>query len=80
MEHILVIRRGIMEYTKDVILGVRYGEINRTIKSKKEKRTSKFLQGIQKHKLITTAVVSAIVFISIDMILVSNFVRILSIV
>lgn len=69
-----------MEYTKDMILQVRYGEVNRTFKNKKEKRTSKFLKGIQKHKLITTAVVSAIVFISIDMVLVSNFVRILSVV
>lgn len=67
-----------MEYTKDVILGVRYGEINRTLKNKKEKRTSKLLEGIQKHKILTAAVVSAIVFISIDMILVSNFVRILT--
>ena len=67
-----------MEYTKDMILQVRYGEINRTLKNKKEKRTSKFLEGIQKHKLMTTAVISAIIFISIDMILVSNFVRILS--
>ena len=27
-----------MEYTKDMILGVRYGEIRRTIKNKKEKK------------------------------------------
>lgn len=67
-----------MEYTKDMILQVHYGEINRTLKNKKEKRTSKFLEEIQKHKLITTAVIAAIVFISIDVILVSNFVRILS--
>ena len=69
-----------MEYTKDMILQVRYGEINRTLKNKKEKRTSKFLRGIQKHKLITMTVASAAIFISIDMILVANFVRILSIV
>lgn len=69
-----------MEYTKDMILQVRYGEINRTLKNKKEKRTSKFLEGIQKHKLITTVVISAVIFISIDAILITNFVHILSLV
>lgn len=69
-----------MEYTKDMILQVRYGEINRTLKNKKEKRTSKFLEGIQKHKLITTVVISAVIFISIDAILITNFIHILSLV
>ena len=69
-----------MEYTKDMILQVRYGEVNRTFKSKKEKRTSRFLKGIQKHKLMTTAVISAIVFISIDVMLITNFMHILSLV
>ncbi|MCI9087866.1 MAG: hypothetical protein HFJ32_04880 [Clostridia bacterium] len=69
-----------MEYTKDMILQVRYGEINRTLKNKKEKRTSKFLEGIQKHKLMTTAVISAIIFISIDVMLITNFMHILSLV
>ncbi len=31
-----------MEYTKDMILQVRYGEINSYLKNKKKKRTSKF--------------------------------------
>lgn len=69
-----------MEYTKDMILQVRYGEINRTLKNEREKRTSKFLEGIQKHKLITTAVISAIIFISIDVMLITNFMHILSLV
>lgn len=69
-----------MEYTKDMILQVRYGEINRTLKNKKEKRTSKFLEGIQKHKLMITAVISAIIFISIDVMLITNFMHILSLV
>ncbi len=69
-----------MEYTKDMILQVRYGEINRTLKAKKAKRTSKLLERIQKHRLITAIVISAIMFISIDMVLVSNFIRILNLV
>ncbi len=53
--------------------------LTRTLKTKRKRGQASF-RGIQKHKLMTTAVISAIIFISIDMILVSNFVRILSIV
>lgn len=69
-----------MEYTKDMILQVRYGEINRAAKNKKMKWTSRFLEGIQNHKIITAAVVSAVGFISIDVMLIITFIHILSLV
>ena len=69
-----------MEYTKDMILQVRYGEVNRTLKHKKQKRTSRLLETLQKHRMITATVISAILFISIDMVLITNFIHILSLV
>ena len=67
-----------MEYTKDIIFGVRYDEVNNTLKSVKQKRTSKFLQEVKKHKLIIATVFSAVVFICIDIVLITNFFRILT--
>ena len=67
-----------MEYTKDIILGVDYDEVHNTIVSRKPKRTSRFWQAIKSHKLFTTTVLVAIVLISIDVVLVTNFFRILT--
>ena len=69
-----------MEYTKDMILHVCYGEASHSSGSKKKKWTSRVLEKIKRRKWITTAILSAIVFISIDMVLVSNFVHILNMV
>lgn len=66
-----------MEYTKDMILGVRYNEVNRATKNK---GTSRVLQAIRDHKIITATVLSAVVFISIDVVLITNFFRVLSLV
>jgi hypothetical protein len=67
-----------MEYTKDMILTVRYGEVHNTLENVKNGRTSKILKAIKAHKIVTTTVLSAVVFISIDVILITNFFRILS--
>ncbi len=67
-----------MEYTKDMIFQVHYDEVNNVL-TRGKKRTSSFVQLIKRHKFITTAVLSAIVFISIDVVLVTNFFRILTI-
>lgn len=65
-----------MEYTKDMILGVHYNEVHNVIKTRN--RTSRFFGHIRKHKLLATAILSVIIFISIDAILITNFFRILS--
>lgn len=67
-----------MEYTKDVILGIRYDEVHNAIRADGKKRTSRLLQVIRRHKIMTTAVLSAIVFISVDVVLVTSFFRILT--
>ena len=68
-----------MEYTKDIIFGVRYDEVSNTLKSVKPKRTSRLFKTIKKHKLIVATVLSAIVFICIDVVLITNFFRILTV-
>lgn len=64
-----------MEYTKDMILGVRY---EKDYDERKKGWTSSFANTIKNHKFITTAVVSAVIFISIDVVLITNFFRILN--
>lgn len=65
-----------MEYTNDMVFSVSYGEVNSLPNDKK--RTSKFLQIIKKHKIMVTALFSLIVFISIDVVLITNFFKILT--
>lgn len=64
-----------MEYTKDMILGVRY---EKDYDERKKSWTSSVANTIKNHKFITTAVVSAVIFISIDVVLITNFFRILN--
>lgn len=68
-----------MEYTKDIIFGVRYDEVSNTLKSVKPKRTSRLFKTIKRHKLIVATVLSAIVFICIDVVLITNLFRILTV-
>ena len=67
------IKEGFMEYTKDIIFGVRYDEVSNTLKSVKPKRTSRLFKTIKRHKLIVATVLSAIVFICIDIIIIIYF-------
>lgn len=67
-----------MEYTKDMIFGIRYDEVHNTLKTEKMKWTSRFAKLIKKHKIITMAIFSAIIFIGIDIVLLTNFFNILT--
>ena len=67
-----------MEYTKDIIFGVRYDEVHNTLKTVKPKRTSRFLQLVKRHKFVIVTVLSAMAFICIDAVLITNFFRILT--
>ncbi len=66
-----------MEYTKDLILDVRYGEVKRRKAFKS--RTSKITAKLIKHKIVTASVFIAGILIAIDVLLVMNFVQILEI-
>ena len=69
-----------MEHTKDMILEVHYGEVHNEMKTDGRRWTSRVLQTIRRHKIITTTILSAVVFISIDAVLITNFFRILTLV
>lgn len=63
-----------MENTKDLIFHVQYEKEA----SKKTHWTSWFLEKIKKHKLVTGSIVIGITLMLADTILVTNFIKILS--
>lgn len=69
-----------MEYTKDMILGKHYKEVHKVVRPKGTSWKSKLLKMMKIHKIATTAVISAIIFVSIDVVLITNFIQILSLV
>lgn len=63
-----------MEYTKDLIFSVGY----QTVKNgNKQKKTRSILHKVKKHKILTMILVSAFIFITLDVILVFNFIYLL---
>ncbi len=64
-----------MEYTKDITLGVHY---EKGYNEKKKSWTSNIIYAVKKHKFIMATLISAIIFISIDVILITNFFKILN--
>lgn len=66
-----------MEYTKDLILNIRYDESSNTLRLKAPKWTSKLIKKIKKHKLAVTACAIFLTFVVMDVMLVTNFMHIL---
>ena len=67
-----------MEYTKDLILNIRYDESSNTLHLKTSKWTSKLIQKIKKHKLALTISAMFLTFVVMDGGLVTNFMHILA--
>ena len=67
-----------MEYTKDLILNIRYDESSNTLRLKAPKWTSKLIQKIKKHKLVVTTLAIFLTFVVMDVKLVTNFMHILT--
>ncbi len=67
-----------MEYTKDMILNVHYGEVNCKVNNLKKRWTSKALEKLKKHRLAISTIAIVAIFISIDVILIMNFFHILT--
>ena len=67
-----------MEYTKDVVLHVNYGQ---GVENKKKVRKlfSKLSSVLAKHKMITTVISITTILMILDMMLVSSFIELLSI-
>lgn len=66
-----------MEYTKDVILQVNYGQ---GVKSKNKVWSilNKLGESVSKHKMITTVVSITLMLMILDFMLISSFVQVLS--
>ena len=66
-----------MEYTKDLITRVRYGEVNNKIYVQNKSRVKKLLKKMKKHKIITTSIVLFFILAMIDGMLVFHFINLL---
>ena len=69
-----------MEYAKDVILDLKKGQANVRKKSANSTREVflKIYDKISRHKIISTVLTATISFIVLDMVLIVNFVNILT--
>ena len=68
-----------MEYTKDLILNIRYAEVGVKFKIERKKWTSNFLKKMKKNKTILFSIAGLLIFILIDSLLLINFIRIMEI-
>lgn len=66
-----------MEYTKDMILHVNYGQVGNVQKNTRH-LWNRIGQAIVKHKMITTIVSITAMLMILDFILVASFVQVLS--
>lgn len=64
-----------MEYTKDITLGVKEGQVRK--KTKKEKN-NKILEKLNQHRFVFTVSLAIISFIILDLVLINNFISLLT--
>lgn len=67
-----------MEYTKDVVFNVQYGQDSKKIRLRDKKRKGALLKFYNKNKFIMYTLGLTIVFVSIDLCMVYNFINILT--
>lgn len=66
-----------MEYAKDEVFQVKYSTSLNRIKMKDETWISRLVSSIKKHKLITTIMLAFLMFATINLIMIGNFIKIL---
>ena len=66
-----------MEYAKDEVFQVKYSTGLNRLKGKDETWTSRLASSIKKHKWITTIMIALLMFATINLILIGNFIKIL---
>lgn len=66
-----------MEYTKDVILNIRYGQGVQSIKLKERKNLKKILEIYNNNKFIINTLILTTALVIIDIWMVSSFVNLL---
>lgn len=66
-----------MEYAKDEVFQIRYNTNLNRLQIGSDRWTSRLLKTVRRHKLITTVVVSLIIFSVANVIMIYNFMKIL---
>lgn len=66
-----------MEYAKDEVFQVKYSTGLNRLKGKDETWTSRLAGSIKKHKWITTVMLALLMFATINLIMIGNFIKIL---
>lgn len=66
-----------MEYAKDEVFRVKYSTGLNRLKGKDETWTSRLASSIKKHKWITTIMIALLMFATINLIMIGNFIKIL---
>lgn len=69
-----------MEYTKDLILNIRYDESSNTLHLNASKWTSKLLKKFKKHRLAMVLSAIFVLFTITDIVLITNFMHILTVI
>ena len=66
-----------MEYAKDEVFQIRYNTSLNRLQIGKENWTSRFFKTIKRHKLISMVVIAFIMFSTVNVIMIYNFMKIL---
>lgn len=66
-----------MEYAKDEIFSIKYNSSIDRLQFKKQKWTSKIIEKINRHRIISSAIILFILLASMNFILIYNFMNIL---
>ena len=64
-----------MEYTKDITLGVKEGQVR---KNTKKEKNNKILEKLNQHRFVFTVSLAIISFIILDLVLINNFISLLT--
>ncbi len=68
----------IMEYTKDMILNISYGDDTQIVKLKKDKTYKRIFKAINENKFITITLLLTFFLVLLDLIFIVNFINIAS--
>ncbi|MCI8411429.1 MAG: hypothetical protein HFJ40_03125 [Clostridia bacterium] len=66
-----------MEYAKDEVFRIRYNTNLNRLQIGHERWTSRLLNTMKRHKLITTTVIAFIMFSTVNIIMIYSFIKIL---
>ncbi len=66
-----------MECAKDEVFQIRYNTKLNRLEIKSESWTSRLCKKIKRHKLLTTTIVAFVMFATLNMVMISSFMKIL---